>query len=800
MQNKTSAPTMKKWALRYAALGFHILPCHEPLFDHPDGYKCTCEAYRHSAKCQADDAQRRAPLFMAPGQHCPNPGKHPRGAEHGLKDATTDPAKIEAWWTKYPNANIAHVPGRAGFVMLDGDSYKAHYAGGDMLTAAELATPTVTSGNGGTHLYYAKHSGATYTNAPGTLPAGVDVRGDNGYALLPPSLHASGARYSWVQGHEPGKIPAQLLPARIHAILTEAHAAQRKAAGVTVTLGQVADTAPDLAAWALPAGVIERIMHPAAKGARSEADWGVVRALVTAGATGADVHAVFAHYPIGAGGKYAERGVEYLERTLAKALAHLEAHPPNQDQIAAKALAMDQDQIAAHNAAKALAMDQAASVAAWVRTADFGELVAPRLQSERGYLSANTDKRLAMALAVAMAQLGKTADLQIGFHALAERAGMSTGTVRKAVARLEGWYVKVDRPEREAWRYTLAPAVIEAANQCFRIEHLYDLIQDPIDRNGVEDRCSILKQWPLATHAGHDLYARAISAITPEELAERNAARTADDLPPMKATKELRRRLAAAVAALGPGALRVVDALWDAPGQTLDRSALAEGLQMSRPSVWRHVGKLAALGIVQTDDRQVVTLRADWAEMSDALATVCANTGAAARRLVARLQGMIYRINCQLKTADAEQRAQLNRRKAKAQARLKTLALAEDPDLAKQPDRLAALAEPISPRSWWSTQADLARIDRLRTLARVKEHDGEAVDRSGQWKRGELAAAQVGAGEDWAAYHADMSAKYGPGWWATKGPRGVVLGYPDYQTRVAHDRTWAALADGEAGR
>src|SRR6266566_5606050 len=39
----------------------------------------------------------------------------------GFKSATTDEATITKWWTTWPDANIATVPGRCGMVVLDLD-------------------------------------------------------------------------------------------------------------------------------------------------------------------------------------------------------------------------------------------------------------------------------------------------------------------------------------------------------------------------------------------------------------------------------------------------------------------------------------------------------------------------------------------------------------------------------------------------------------------------------------------------------------------------------------------------------
>ena len=67
----------------------------------------------------------------------------------------------------------------------------------------------------GRHLYFS-HPGAgnaIRTNA-GKLGVGLDVRGDGGYALVPPSTHPSGARYEWtspLNGLAPISAPAWLL-------------------------------------------------------------------------------------------------------------------------------------------------------------------------------------------------------------------------------------------------------------------------------------------------------------------------------------------------------------------------------------------------------------------------------------------------------------------------------------------------------------------------------------------------------------------------------------------------------------
>ena len=53
---------------------------------------------------------------------CGQVGKHPLGSlvPHGVKDATTNRARILAWWTRHPQANIGLATGHR-FDVLDVD-------------------------------------------------------------------------------------------------------------------------------------------------------------------------------------------------------------------------------------------------------------------------------------------------------------------------------------------------------------------------------------------------------------------------------------------------------------------------------------------------------------------------------------------------------------------------------------------------------------------------------------------------------------------------------------------------------
>ena len=66
------------------------------------------------------------------------------------------------------------------------------------------------TGGGGRHLYFA-HPGGLIRNKVG-LAGGVDLRGDGGYVVAPPSVHSSGIRYEWAEGRNPGSAALAPLP------------------------------------------------------------------------------------------------------------------------------------------------------------------------------------------------------------------------------------------------------------------------------------------------------------------------------------------------------------------------------------------------------------------------------------------------------------------------------------------------------------------------------------------------------------------------------------------------------------
>ena len=124
---------------------------------------------------------------------------------HGCKDAKNNPGAIKAWWTRHPDASIAVATGKASnLIMIDEDLDEVEGKDGPhnmMLWERENGdlpdTVVVITGRGGRHRYY-KYDKDDIKNRTGIIKD-VDVRGEGGYAILPPSRHPNGTIYEWEQ-------------------------------------------------------------------------------------------------------------------------------------------------------------------------------------------------------------------------------------------------------------------------------------------------------------------------------------------------------------------------------------------------------------------------------------------------------------------------------------------------------------------------------------------------------------------------------------------------------------------------
>ena len=409
-------PDMGRAALWYARQGLAVFPIHEPLFDHPLGFRCTCEEWRHG-----DWAKKNTPhRYLEPGQHCKGPGKCPRGK--WKDESTTDPDTIRGWWKRWPTANIGIDCGKSGLLILDADTYKDSYTGDGLLTRADEETVTTLTGGGGTHLWYKRPDGKDWGNAKKGLPGGIDIRGDGGYIVAPPSLHETGKRYAFEGGYGLTEIALLPIPGWLAAILDKAAESSPSRAGIVVRFTEPTTDWPDLAAWNLSPKTLQTINTPPSIGKRSEADYSICLALCYAGAADRDILAVFQHYPVGVSGKFAERGRDYLERTVTSARAYVAQNPGPRQVI-----------------------EQIPALRAWVKTTSFADFVPADLQSSSGYRTDGTDTKIADALLDVCEERGSFRVI-VSPRDLALRAGLgSHHTANKALDRLAGWFA--DRGE-----------------------------------------------------------------------------------------------------------------------------------------------------------------------------------------------------------------------------------------------------------------------------------------------------------------------------------------------------------------
>jgi hypothetical protein len=102
--------------------------------------------------------------------------------------------EIYAWWTKWPDANIAVITGKiSGIVVLDLDSKHGR-------TSKEFVIPVTAcakSGNLGEHFFFKYPQGLEIKSGAAISGEGVDCRGTSGYIILAPSVNAQGRQYEW---------------------------------------------------------------------------------------------------------------------------------------------------------------------------------------------------------------------------------------------------------------------------------------------------------------------------------------------------------------------------------------------------------------------------------------------------------------------------------------------------------------------------------------------------------------------------------------------------------------------------
>lgn len=121
---------------------------------------------------------------------------------HGVHDASSDPQIVTAWWREWPESNIGLDVHRSGLIVVDLDVLKGGIEAWERLCAEYRVSPYTAlrsrTGSGGMHLIYRQPLGVTIHNSKAKLGPGIDIRGWNGYIAIPPSIHANGNVYAWI--------------------------------------------------------------------------------------------------------------------------------------------------------------------------------------------------------------------------------------------------------------------------------------------------------------------------------------------------------------------------------------------------------------------------------------------------------------------------------------------------------------------------------------------------------------------------------------------------------------------------
>lgn len=157
--------TNLEYALRYASLGWSVVPCH---------------------------------------------GKIPVRGTRGVHSATTDGARIRRWWERNPDDDMA-LACNGQFWVLDVDSRHGGYEFIDVLTKEHGTLPRTVkqlSGGGGEHYFFRAHPAISKQSTGGQVEwwpySGLDIRAGNALIAVCPTFHPkTGVRYEWEAGCAP---------------------------------------------------------------------------------------------------------------------------------------------------------------------------------------------------------------------------------------------------------------------------------------------------------------------------------------------------------------------------------------------------------------------------------------------------------------------------------------------------------------------------------------------------------------------------------------------------------------------
>ncbi len=141
-------------------------------------------------------------------------GKRPLLPWLEFQQRRAERSEVQKWFRTRKNVNVAIVTGKVSkLVVLDIDARHGGQDSLDRLEGEHGAMPSTIealTGGGGRHIYF-RHPGARVRNRV-ALEAGVDLRGDGGCVVAPPSVHGNGKRYEWKTSRAPGETDLAPMP------------------------------------------------------------------------------------------------------------------------------------------------------------------------------------------------------------------------------------------------------------------------------------------------------------------------------------------------------------------------------------------------------------------------------------------------------------------------------------------------------------------------------------------------------------------------------------------------------------
>ncbi len=144
-------------------------------------------------------AKRGIPVFPC------EPGAKRPLTYNGFWEATTDARHIKTWWDRWPAANVGVPTGqRSGLLVLDVDPRDGGLKSLNTLERENGPLPRTArarTGGGGVHVFFRYPAEKEVRNSAGWLGPGLDVRGEGGYVVVPPSRTQEA--YEWIDRSRP---------------------------------------------------------------------------------------------------------------------------------------------------------------------------------------------------------------------------------------------------------------------------------------------------------------------------------------------------------------------------------------------------------------------------------------------------------------------------------------------------------------------------------------------------------------------------------------------------------------------